>query len=34
MADISIQFHVLPEEIRDFVKQFVKDLGLHVVAIR
>lgn len=34
MADISIQFHALPEELRDFVRQAVSDYGLHVVAIR
>jgi hypothetical protein len=34
MADISIDFHALPEELRDFVKQAVSDFGLHVVAIR
>jgi len=34
MADISIQFHALPEELREFVKQCVADAGLHVVAIR
>lgn len=34
MADISIQFHALPEELREFVKQCVSDFGLHVVAIR
>jgi hypothetical protein len=33
MADISIQFHALPEELRDFVKQCVADFGLRVVAI-
>lgn len=34
MTDISIQFHALPEELRDFVKQCVADFGLRVVAIR
>ncbi len=34
MADISIDFHALPEEQRDFVKQAVSDFGLHAVAIR
>jgi hypothetical protein len=34
MADISIQFHALPEEQRDFVTQCISDFGLHVVAIR
>lgn len=34
MADISIQFHALPEELRDFVRECVTDFGLHVVAIR
>ena len=34
MADISIQFHARPEELREFVKQCVSDFGLHVVAIR
>jgi hypothetical protein len=34
MADISIQFHALPEELRDFVKQCVSDFGLHIIAIR
>ena len=33
MADISIQFHALLEEQRNFVKQCVSDYGLHVVAI-
>jgi hypothetical protein len=33
MADISIQFHALPEEQRDFVKQCVSDFGLHIIAI-
>jgi hypothetical protein len=34
MADISIQFHALPEELREFVKQIVPEFGLHVIAIR
>jgi hypothetical protein len=34
MADISIQFHALPEELLPFVKQCVNDYALHVVAMR
>jgi hypothetical protein len=34
MADISIQFHALPDELRDFVKQCVTDFNLHVIAMR
>jgi hypothetical protein len=34
MADISIQFHALPEELFAFVRQVVADFRLHVVAIR
>ena len=34
MADISIQFHALAEELLPFVKQCVTDFGLHVVAMR
>jgi hypothetical protein len=34
MADISIQFHALPEELRDFVKECVTDFGLHILGIR
>jgi hypothetical protein len=34
MADISIQFHALPEELRDFVKQCVADFELRVVSIQ
>lgn len=34
MADISIQFHALTGELRDFVKQCVPDFELHVIAIR
>ncbi len=34
MADILIQFHAAPEELLIFVKQIVKDYGLHVVAMK
>jgi len=34
MADISIQFHAIAEEIRDFVMHSVSDFDLHVIAIR
>lgn len=34
MADISIQFHALPKELRDFVRQFVQEFHPHVVALR
>ncbi len=34
MADISIQFHALPEELLSFVRGFVADFGLSVVALR
>jgi hypothetical protein len=34
MADISIQFHALPEELLAFVRQIVADFDLHTVALR
>src|SRR5271156_548730 len=34
MADISIQFHALPEELLPFVKECIADFNLHVVAMR
>ena len=34
MADISIQFHALPEELQLFVKECVVEFNLHVVAMR
>ncbi len=34
MADISVQFHALPEELLSFVRQIIADFGLHVVALR
>lgn len=34
MADISIDFHALPEELRSFVDQIASDYRLHTVAIR
>jgi hypothetical protein len=34
MSDISIQFHALPKELMEFVRQIVADFGLHVVALR
>lgn len=34
MADISIQFHAMPEELRAFVRQIVADFDLLVVALR
>jgi hypothetical protein len=34
MADISIQFHAMPEELLAFVRQIVADFDLHVVALR
>jgi hypothetical protein len=34
MADISVQFHALPEELLSFVRQIVVDFGLYVVALR
>jgi hypothetical protein len=34
MADIAVQFHALPAELRQFVKDVVQDFDLHVVAMR
>ncbi len=34
MADINIQFHALPEELRRFAEQCVHDFDLHVVAMK
>ena len=34
MADISIQFHALPEELLAFVRQVVAEFDLRVVALR
>jgi hypothetical protein len=34
MADISIQFHAVSEELLDFVKAIVNDFGLHIVAMK
>jgi hypothetical protein len=34
MADISIQFHAVPEELLQFVEQCVIEFNLHVVAMR
>jgi hypothetical protein len=34
MADISVQFHALPEELLSFTKRCVKDFNLHVVAMK
>lgn len=34
MSDIYIQFHALPEELLRFVKEWVIDFGLHVVAMK
>lgn len=34
MGGILVDFHALPEEQLDFVKQCVSDFGLHLVAIR
>jgi hypothetical protein len=34
MADVSIQFHALPEEQLDFVKQCVSEFNLYLVAVR
>jgi hypothetical protein len=33
MADLSVQFNALPEEILDFVQQMADDHGLHVARI-
>ncbi len=34
MADISIQFHAVPDELLAFAKAIVADFGVHVVAMR
>jgi hypothetical protein len=34
MADISIQFHALPQELLPFVQQCVADFDLYIVAMR
>lgn len=34
MADISIQFHALPQELLQFVKQCLQEFDIHVVAMR
>lgn len=34
MSDISIDFHALPEEQRDFIKECISKFGIHVVGIR
>src|SRR6266851_4742086 len=34
MADISIQFHALPEEILPLLRSFVEDVQGHVIAIK
>lgn len=34
MADVSVQFHALPEELLSFVRQSIADFGLYVVALR
>ena len=34
MADILTQFHALPEELLQFVKECVAEFKLHVVAMR
>ena len=34
MADISIQFHAMPEELLQFVKECLRDFNIHVVAMR
>src|ERR1022692_1845742 len=34
MADISIDFHASPEELRQFIKQAVSEFGLHVIEVR
>ncbi len=34
MADISIQFHALPDEVIQFAKDVVRDFGLTLVAIK
>ena len=34
MADISIQFHALPEELLSFTREFMADFALYVVAMR
>ena len=34
MTDISIQFHALHEELRDFVRRQISDFDLRVVALR
>ena len=34
MADISIQFHALPEELLLFVRECMEEFGLHLVAMR
>jgi hypothetical protein len=33
MADISIQFHAMPEELHVFVRQILVDFDLHVVSL-
>lgn len=34
MADISIQFHALPEELLPFARHCMADFGLHAVAMK
>ncbi|WP_406698140.1 hypothetical protein V5E97_04710 [Singulisphaera sp. Ch08] len=33
MADISINFHALPQELLSFLRQIAADFGLHIVAL-
>jgi hypothetical protein len=34
MPDISIQFHAIPDEMRDFAEEIVHDFSLHMVAMK